>query len=139
MGIAAFPCDAYRGISRGRDAPRHMHVRHARVSTSTRTHNRPDQPHRLQIPDRSRVFHVRTPHGPDGAPMTGSQLHHRDLRDMFAPVGPLLIRAMGKHEAFIVFQNTADPPPETATLKSVPYGRCRCCCNLCLDQRNVWT
>lgn len=44
-----------------------------------------------QIPDRSRVFHVRTQAGPDGTPT--AQLQHRDLRDIFASVGPLQVGA----------------------------------------------
>lgn len=42
-----------------------------------------------QIPDRSRVFHVRTQLAPDGTP-TG-QLQHRELRDAFASLGPLQV------------------------------------------------
>ncbi|GAB5034888.1 ribonuclease parn [Nannochloropsis oceanica] len=67
-----------------------------------------------QVPDRSRVFHVRT-QGTASLPL----LQHRELREAFASLGPLQIKALGKHEAYVVFQDLTRPPPEVEMMKKL--------------------
>jgi len=67
-----------------------------------------------QIPDRTRVFHVRTrcsgalPH-----------LQHHQLRRAFSSLGSVQIKALGKHEAYVVFHDITRPPPEVSELKEL--------------------
>lgn len=67
-----------------------------------------------QIPDRSRVFHVRT-QGTTSLPL----LQHRELREAFASLGPFQIKALGKHEAYLAFQDLTRPPPEVEVMKEL--------------------
>eukprot|EP00624_Nannochloropsis_granulata_P006709 evm.model.NODE_50841_length_62998_cov_26.109304.16 len=67
-----------------------------------------------QVPDRSRVFHVRT-QGTTSIPL----LQHRELREAFASLGPLQIKALGKHEAYVAFQDSTRPPPEVEVMKEL--------------------
>ncbi len=67
-----------------------------------------------QVPDRSRVFHVRT-QGNGTLPL----LQHKELREAFASLGPMQIKAMGKHEAYVAFQDASKPVPEVEALKGM--------------------
>jgi len=67
-----------------------------------------------QVPDRSRVFHVRTK-GTTSLPL----LQHRELREAFASLGPFQIKALGKHEAYLAFQDLTRPVPEVEVMKEL--------------------
>jgi DNA polymerase III epsilon subunit-like protein len=67
-----------------------------------------------QVPDRSRVFYVRT-QGTTSLPL----LQHRELREALASLGPFQIKALGKHEAYLAFQDLTRPPPEVEVMKEL--------------------
>lgn len=97
-----------------------------------------------QIPDRAHVFYVRTlpqqqqPQGHNNAaaaaaPPSSPMLNHNELRDIFSPLGPLFIRTLGKHEAYIALQrgggggdkSSSKPLPELAALREMITSRGR--------------
>jgi hypothetical protein len=93
-----------------------------------------------QIPDRAHVFYVRTlpqqqPQGHNNnaaataaaPPPSSPMLNHNELRDIFSPLGPLFIRTLGKHEAYIALQrgDKSKPLPELAALREMITSRGR--------------